>query len=91
MRRWLKLPESRSFSPMLAALLLFALVSLYSPGFANPAHVATLLTLAAFIGIVAIGQTVVIVGGGIDLSVPWILNSAAILVTALCRMARTCR
>ena len=60
-------------------------MSLYSPGFANPAHVATLLTLAAFTGIVAMGQTVVIVGGGIDLSVPSILTSAAILVTALCR------
>jgi ribose transport system permease protein len=66
-----------------AAALLFVLVSLYSPGFANPAHVATLVTLAAFIGIVAIGQTIVIIGGGIDLSVPWIMNSAAILVTAL--------
>ena len=82
MRRWLRTP-----SPILlaygAALLLFVLVSVYSPGFANPAHVATLVTLASFIGIVAIGQTVVIVGGGIDLSVPWIMNSAAILVTAL--------
>lgn len=66
-----------------AALLLFALVSLYSPGFANPAHVATLITLAAFTGIVAMGQTVVIIGGGIDLSVPWVMNSAAILATAL--------
>jgi ribose transport system permease protein len=66
-----------------AALLLFVLVSLYSPGFANPAHVATLVTLAAFTGIAAIGQTTVIIGGGIDLSVPWIMNSAAILVTAL--------
>lgn len=80
--RWLTSP-----SPILlayaAALLLFGLVSLYSPGFANPAHVATLITLAAFTGIVAIGQTTVIVGGGIDLSVPWIMNSAAILATAL--------
>ena len=66
-----------------AALLLFVLVSLYSPGFASPAHVATLVTLAAFIGIVAIGQTIVIIGGGIDLSVPWVMNSAAMLVTAL--------
>ena len=66
-----------------AAVLLFVVVSLYSPGFANPAHVGTLVTLAAFIGIVAIGQTIVIIGGGIDLSVPWIMNSAAILVTAL--------
>jgi len=77
----------RSPSPVLlaygAALLLFVLVSLYSPGFAQPSNIATLVTLASFIGIVAIGQTVVIVGGGIDLSVPWILNSSAILVTAL--------
>lgn len=82
MMRWLTSP-----SPILlaygAALLLFVLVSLYSPGFAQPSNIATLVTLASFIGIVAIGQTMVIVGGGIDLSVPWILNSSAILVTAL--------
>jgi ribose transport system permease protein len=40
--------------------------------------------LAAFVGIVALGQTFVIIGGGIDLSVPWVLNSAAILMTLLC-------
>ena len=82
MKRWFTAP-SPILLAYLAALLLFAAVSLYSPGFANPSHVATLVTLASFIGIVAVGQTVVIVGGGIDLSVPWILNSAAILVTAL--------
>jgi len=82
MRRWLRSP-----SPILlayaAALLLFVLVSLYSPGFANPAHVATLIIIASFTGIVAIGQTTVVIGGGIDLSVPWIMNSAAMLVTGL--------
>lgn len=82
MKRWFTSP-----SPILlayvAAALLFVLVSLYSPGFANPGHVGTLVALAAFIGIVAIGQTVVIIGGGIDLSVPWVMNSSAILVTAL--------
>ena len=36
--------------------------------------------LAAFVGIVALGQTFVIIGGGIDLSVPWVLNSAAIIM-----------
>ena len=40
--------------------------------------------LAAFVGIVALGQTFVIIGGGIDLSIPWVLNSAAILMTLLC-------
>ena len=42
------------------------------------------MVLAAFVGIVALGQTFVIIGGGIDLSVPWVLNSAAILMTLLC-------
>ena len=79
----------RSPSPVLlsyaGALLLFVLVSLYSPGFASPSHVSTLIIVASFTGIVAIGQTMVIVGGGIDLSVPWMLNCAAVMTTALTR------
>jgi ribose transport system permease protein len=79
------LQRLRSPSPILLAyagtLLLFALVSIYSPGFASPSHVGTLIIVASFTGIVAIGQTMVIIGGGIDLSVPWIMNSAAMLVT----------
>jgi ribose transport system permease protein len=42
------------------------------------------VVLAAFVGIVALGQTFVIIGGGIDLSVPWVLNSAAIVMALLC-------
>jgi ribose transport system permease protein len=77
----------RSPSPILLAyagtLLLFLLISLYSPGFASPSHVSTLIVVASFTGIVAIGQTMVIVGGGIDLSVPWMLNCAAVATTAI--------
>lgn len=77
----------RAPSPILLAhlgtLLLFVLVSIYSPGFASPAHIGTLIIIASFTGIVGIGQTMVIIGGGIDLSVPWIVNSAAMLVTGL--------
>jgi ribose transport system permease protein len=65
------------------AVVLFALTSLYSPGFAAPSHLRTLVVVSAFTGIVAVGQTLVIIGGGIDLSVPWVLNSAAILVTLI--------
>jgi ribose transport system permease protein len=65
------------------ALLMFSLTSLYSPGFAAPSHVRSLIVVSAFTGIVAVGQTLVIIGGGIDLSVPWVLNSAAILVTLI--------
>jgi ribose transport system permease protein len=83
--RW----DRRTLGPILRAWfavgILFAVVSAYSPGFAAPAHVATLIIGASFIGIVAIGQTMVIVGGGIDLSIPWTLTGAAMLVTSLTR------
>jgi ribose transport system permease protein len=63
------------------AVLLFVVTTIYSPGFASPNHVRVLLIEASFIGIVALGQTFVILGGGVDLSIPWTLNGAAILLT----------
>ena len=63
------------------AIVLFAVTSIFSHGFASASHVRVLLIQASFIGIVALGQTFVILGGGIDLSVPWTLNGAAILMT----------
>jgi ribose transport system permease protein len=63
------------------AAVLFAVTSAFSSGFASANHVRILLIQASFIGIVALGQSFVILGGGIDLSVPWTLNGAAILVT----------
>lgn len=83
------LAHLRSPGPILLSytglVVLFVLISVFSPGFADPNHVTTLLIVAAFTGIAAIGQTIVIVGGGIDLSVPWTLNCAAVLLTALAR------
>ena len=63
-----------------AAVLLFALGNLVRPGFASLASVEAVLTVASFVGLVAAGQLFVILIGGIDLSVPWVLNAAAILV-----------
>ena len=64
-------------------IVLLLLTSLVSPGFLAPSHLRSLTVLAAFTGLVALGQTLVIIGGGIDLSVPWVLNSAAVLVTLM--------
>jgi ribose transport system permease protein len=65
----------------LGALLLFVATSAFSTGFASANHIRILLIQASFIGIVALGQSFVILGGGIDLSIPWTVNGAAILVT----------
>lgn len=62
---------------------LFLLTSLISPGFAAGSHVRSMAVIATLVGTVALGQTFVIVGGGIDLSIPWILNGSAVVLTLL--------
>ncbi|MGH6681805.1 MAG: ABC transporter permease [Bradyrhizobium sp.] len=64
----------------LAAILLFAVGQVVHPGFARLDSVTAVLTVASFVGLVAAGQTFVVLIGGIDLSVPWVLNGAAILL-----------
>jgi ribose transport system permease protein len=66
-----------------STISLLFLTGLVSPGFLGSTHLRSMAVLAAFIGIAALGQTFVIVGGGIDLSVPWVLNGAAVLITLL--------
>jgi ribose transport system permease protein len=65
-------------------LVLLVLTTLFSPGFLSETNLRSTVVLAAFVGIVALGQTFVIIGGGVDLSVPWVLNCAAILMAAFC-------
>lgn len=62
-------------------LLLVILTAAFSPGFLSESSLRSTVILAAFVGIVAIGQSFVIFGGGIDLSIPWVLNAAAIIMT----------
>ncbi len=64
----------------LAAILLFVVGEIVLPGFASLNSVAAILSVASFVGLVAAGQTFVVLIGGIDLSVPWVLNGAAILL-----------
>lgn len=66
------------------AVLLFAVVSSLRPGFASANYLQILVVQAAVLGVVALGQTFVIISGGIDLSIPWTLNSAAMALTLLC-------
>jgi len=63
-----------------AAVLLFVIGQWVHPGFASFGSVTSILLVASFVGLVAAGQCFVILIGGIDLSVPWVLNAAAILL-----------
>jgi ribose transport system permease protein len=66
-----------------AMVALLLITARFSPGFLSESNLRSTLVLAAFVGIVALGQTFVIIGGGIDLSLPWVLNCAAIVMTLL--------
>ena len=50
------------------------------PGFLSSNHLSSMGQTAAYLGIIALGETLVLLLGGIDLSVPYVINLAAVLV-----------
>ena len=77
----------RSIDPAVATafaciLLLLLLGSLYSANFLSPAYLLQQLKVAAFLGIIATGMMLVILLGQIDLSVPWIVTTGAMMACA---------
>lgn len=63
------LARLRGYGPVLALVLLCIAGGLLNPDFATVDNLMNVLTRTAFIGIIAVGMTLVIVAGGIDLSV----------------------
>ena len=78
----------RSVSRNRPVVLAYALVivlavvgEVIASGFLQIVHVDQLVIEATFIALVALGQTFVILTGGIDLSIPWVLNGSAVFLT----------
>jgi ribose transport system permease protein len=63
------LSRFRGYGPVVALVLLCIAGGLLNPDFATVENMMNVLTRTAFIGIIAVGMTFVIVSGGIDLSV----------------------
>jgi ribose transport system permease protein len=61
------------------AVLVFVVGAFLHPGFASAGSIKAILVVASFVGFVAAGQSFVLLIGGIDLSIPWVLNAAGIL------------
>jgi len=57
--------------------------SLFVPGFASFANLRSMLLLAAFLGLASLGQTLCALLGGIDMSIPYVIGSANILLASL--------
>jgi len=67
----------------LIALLLFFAAGFVSIEFYKLNNILTILRLATFFVVVGLGQGFVILTGGIDLSVPWGMTTAGIILTTL--------
>lgn len=53
------------------------------PGFASVQNARSVLLLAAFLGLASLGQTMVALLGGLDLSIPYVIGAANILLPAM--------
>ena len=65
-----------------AAIVFFIGGALHA-GFLRWTALSSVLVLASFIGFVGAGQTLAILTGGIDLSVPWVITAGGVMVTSL--------
>ncbi|HET6664699.1 MAG TPA: ABC transporter permease [Acidimicrobiales bacterium] len=81
-------PAGRNLG-LVIALVVLCIVGVVTAGdrFADVDNVLTILRLSAVIGVVSIGMTFVIIGGGIDLSVGAILALASVWATTLATQA----
>jgi ribose transport system permease protein len=77
-------PSRGGFSILLLAVT-YVLAALINPRFLTWDSLRIQLTLASFIGVIGIGQTLAILIGQIDLSVPWNITLSAILATNIYR------
>jgi ribose transport system permease protein len=73
------LPIAISFG---CILLLLLVGSLYSPSFLSPEYLVQQLKVASFLGVIATGTMLVVLLGLIDLSVPWVVTTGAMMACA---------
>jgi ribose transport system permease protein len=73
-------------TPLLLVVLSLALMGIgtwLAPGFASVGNGLQLLKISSFLGLISIGQTIVMLTGGIDLSLAWVLTGSAVVYTGL--------
>ena len=69
---------------VILSLVLLGIGALLARDFASVGNVLQLLKLSSFLGLAAMGQTVVMLTGGIDLSLAWVLTGSAVVFTHIC-------
>jgi ribose transport system permease protein len=76
-RYWLVHRVSLTFALI---VLLWVGVNFLLPGFATFGHIRYMIEVASIMGVAAAGQTLVVIGGGIDLSIAGVITFTAIII-----------
>ncbi|MCI8464572.1 MAG: ABC transporter permease [Lachnospiraceae bacterium] len=82
MKKWKAVLKNHSdvLGNYLIAVLLVAGISIFYRGFGSLSHISVLLSDLAILGFLVIGQTFPVLTGGIDMSVPYMMNAAAVVL-----------
>jgi ribose transport system permease protein len=77
------LTSNRALIAFIGVILVFLLGTLLIPGYASLFSLRALLILASLLAIAALGQTLVMILGGIDLSIPFVIGFANVVFASL--------
>ena len=81
-RRLLSGPAGRNLGLVVALLVIVVVGAISAPGtFTSIENVLTILRQASIIGVISVGMTLVIIAGGIDLSVGSVMGLASVVAT----------
>ena len=75
--------QKNVFIGICVLIALFIIASLTIPGFLSILNMKSMLVFAAFLGLATIGQTLVALLGGLDLSIPFIIGSSNIALMSM--------
>lgn len=70
-------------APFALAFVLFFVINVFIPGYASVISLLSLLLLSSLLGIASVGQTLTIVIGGFDLSIPAVIGLSNVLFALL--------
>jgi ribose transport system permease protein len=77
------LKQNRVLGAVLIAVALHLLGTILINGYSSPFSIRAMLVLASLLAVASIGQTLVIILGGIDLSIPFVIGFANVVAAQL--------
>jgi len=81
--KFLKGTTGRALGAFVIVILLHVIGTMLIPGYSQPFAIRALLVLASLLAIACIGQTLVVILGGIDLSIPFVIGFANVVAAQL--------